>query len=354
MKTRAKPLLLVMDSSVADRVRRFDFGGLNLSRFMERPPWHGGDLQTIRNFLTRKIVDLSRFGAQRLELPLGDGSGDRLVAHWHHPPEVRAPKRPLVILIHGLTGCDDSVYLRATAAHLLLADFPVLRLNLRGAGPARPLCRFHYHAGRTEDLANALAALPAVATERGVLAVGYSLGGNLLLKYLGECGERTPVTAAVAVSAPLDLMATARRLMLRRNAIYHWYFVNELRRECLGQGAELTPAERRTVITAQSLWEFDDRFTAPRNGFAGAADYYTRCSSRLFLDRIAVPTLLIHAEDDPIVPSEPYRFYDWGRNPKLAPVLERKGGHVGFHDRSGGTWHDGVIRCFFERVLSLS
>ena len=326
--------------------------GLRFPEFRQRAPWLGGDLQSIRNFLCRPAIKLG--SGERVVLPLGDGSGDRLSAMLHRPGKDTAAKRPLVILIHGLTGCEDSIYMRASAAHLLWAGFRVLRLNLRGAGPTRPYCGLHYHAGRTEDLRMVLAALPSRLTEAGVVGVGFSLGGNLLLKYLGETGSRAAFLAAATVSAPLDLTVTAYCLGAPRNALYHWYFLREYQREVLAPASVVTPDERRAARAARNLWEFDERFTAPRNGFEGAADYYRRNSSRLFLDDIAVPTLAIHALDDPIVPGEPYRDYDWRRNRRLLPMPQLTGGHVGFHDRRGGTWHDRTIQAFFERVLSLS
>ena len=326
--------------------------GLPFPEFRQRAPWLGGDLQSVRNFLCRPTIKLE--SSERIVLPLEDGSGDRISAMLSRPSKDTPAKRPLVILIHGLTGCEDSIYMRASAAHLLRAGFPVLRLNLRGAGPTRPHCGLHYHAGCTEDLRMILAALPSPLTEAGVVAVGFSLGGNLLLKYLGESGSRATFLAAATVSAPLDLTATAYCLGARRNTLYHWYFLRECQREVLAPASVMTPEERRAALDARNLWQFDERFTAPRNGFQGAADYYRRNSSGLFLDDIVVPTLAIHALDDPIVPSEPYRDYDWRRNRHLLPMAQPKGGHVGFHDRHGGTWHDRAIQAYFERVLSLS
>jgi uncharacterized protein len=323
---------------------------LDLPKFKERAPWLGGDLQSVRNFLRRPGIPLAPFASERLVLPLDGTSGDRLTA-VHHRPKAECGRRPLVVLIHGLTGCEDSIYVRASAAHLLRSGFPVLRLNLRGAGSTRALCRLHYHAGRTEDFALMLAALPAGIVDRGVVAVGFSLGGNLLLKFLGETGSRAPILAAATVSAPLDLTAAAQCIGAPRNALYHWYFLKECQREALAPAAAITPEERRAALGAENLWEFDERFTAPRNGYAGAADYYRRNSSQFFIDEIAVPTLLIHALDDPIVPDEPYRRHDWRRNRRLLPMLPAKGGHVGFHDRHGGTWHDRAIQGFFERVF---
>jgi len=325
-----------------------------LPGFRERAPWVGGDLQSVRNFLRRPAIDLASYASERIFLPFNDRSGDRASAMLHRPSIEGTGTRPVVILIHGMTGCENSTYMRASAAHLLEAGFPVVRVNLRGAGPTRPHCGSHYHAGRSEDLRMMLAALPSSVTEAGMVAVGFSLGGNLLLKYLGEVGSRAAMLAAATVSAPLDLAATSRRIAAPRNAVYQWYFVRECQREVLAPAAEVTPEERRAALEAQSIWQFDERFTAPRNGFEGAADYYRRNSSQLFLDDIAVPTLVLHALDDPIVPSEPYRDYDWRRNRRLVPMLQPKGGHVGFHDRRGGTWHDRAIQAFFERVLNLS
>jgi predicted alpha/beta-fold hydrolase len=321
--------------------------------FEERVPWLGGDLQSLRNFVRRPTIPLDRHASERIHLPL-DASGDRASAMLHRPRTETGQRRPAVILIHGLTGCEDSIYMRASAAHLLSAGFPVVRLNLRGAGPTRRHCRSHYHAGRTEDLRRMFATLPSSVTGGGMVAVGFSLGGNLLLKYLGEAGSSAAILAAAAVSAPLDLAATARCIGAPRNALYHWYFLRECQREALAPASAVTPEERQAVLAAQNLWQFDERFTAPRYGFDGAADYYSRNSSGAFLDDVAVPTLAIHALDDPIVPDAPYREYDWRRNRRLRPVLQPRGGHVGFHDRRGGTWHDRAIQAFFERVLSLS
>ena len=341
--------------TISERVTRaVEPVNLQLPEFKERVPWLGGDLQSIRNFLRRPSVRLGPFTSERLVLSLDGPTGDRVTAVLHLPRAGTEGGRPVVVLIHGLTGCEDSFYIRASAAHLLRTGFPVLRLNLRGAGPARPLCKLQYHAGRSEDVRAILSALPPRVTAAGVVAVGFSLGGNLLLKYLGETGSRAPILAAATVSAPLDLTATAHRIAAPRSALYHWYFLRECQREALAPAAEVTPEERREVLRAQNLWEFDERFTAPRNGFEGAAEYYKQNSSRLFIDEIAVPTLLIHALDDPIVPDEPYRQYDWRRNRHLLPMLQPKGGHVGFHDRRGGTWHDRAIQTFFEQQLGLA
>ena len=325
-----------MDSVAVARLPRLSFA--DFPPFLVRAPWWGGDLQTLRNYLVRRRTPLA--AAERIYLPMQDGSGDRLAGSLHRPA-APDPARPLVILIHGLSGCEQSHYMVNTTSHLLAQGFTVLRLNLRGAGASRPSCRFQYYAGRSEDFADALAGMPLELTKGGIVAIGYSLGANMLLKYLGERGSDAPLKGAIAVSAPLDLAGTARRMMWRRNGLYQRYLLSHMRAESLGPGAEITSKERAVIRDARSIWEFDHRFSAPRNGFRGAEDYYERNAAKRFLDGIAVPTLVIHALDDPWIPPEPYLGYDWRRNPSLVALLPPQGGHVGFQGSDRHTpWHD--------------
>lgn len=306
--------------------------------FRPRPPWIGGDLQTIRNQVLRPRHALP--AGERLWLDLGDG--DALAARLHRGE----PKRPLAILIHGLAGTEDSLYVQATAAQLQAEGFPVLRLNLRGAGPSQPRCRGQYHAGRSEDLRQALAALPEDLKAEGVALVGYSLGGNMLLKFLGE-GASPEVRSAAAVSAPIDLAAAATRLVAPRNRLYQSWLLAKMRSEALA--ANISASEREAVSSSRTVVEFDDRYVAPRNGFASGADYYARCSAEPFLTRIEVPTLVVHATNDPWIPMSAYNRVDWVANPRLAPLFGA-GGHVGFHG-AGSTvpWHDRAIVSWFSR-----
>ncbi len=331
-----------MDGGSALRV-----AGVTLSEFNPRLPWWGGDLQTIRNYARSVDHALPSRAARRLMLRLKDGSGDRLVASLHLPEETRA--RPLVLLIHGLAGSDTSCYMILAAAYFLARGYPVLRVNQRGAGPSRRFCRQQYHAGRTEDLAGLLDRLDPKLTRHGVLPIGFSLGGNLLLKYLGETGTNGPVRRAATVSAPLDLAHSCRSLMRWRNYLYHRYILTHLKRNCTGQGAQLTEPERKTILGANSLWQLDHAFTAPRHGYAGADDFYGANSCQQFLGGIRVPTLLIHAQDDPFVPADPYLQRQWSGEPHLTPLLPKSGGHLGFHDLSG-VWHLRQIETFFEQA----
>ena len=324
--------------------------------FVPRAPWWGGDLQTVRNALAAPAPPPGGDG-ERLAFPMDDGTGDVLPARLHRP---RAPAAglPLVLLVHGLTGCEDSAYVRASACCFLRRGHPVLRLNLRGAGPARHLCRERYHAGRTEDLRAVLAALPGrlaatgMSAAEGAVAIGYSLGGNLLLKLLGEPGVPGFLRAAAAVSAPIDLAAAWRRLARPRNFLYRRWLLARIKEEALAAPG-LPARDRAAVAAARTVRAFDDTFTAPRNGFADAGDYYARSSAAGFLSAIAVPTLLVHAEDDPWIPAAPYRACRWERAPACRLLLSARGGHVGFHGRGSATaWHDRCAWRFFESVCA--
>jgi uncharacterized protein len=244
--------------------------GVKLADFRPKLPWWGGDLQTIRNYAINVNLALPGKAAARIEVALEDGSGDRLIGALHVPG--KESKRPLVALVHGIAGCERSCYMIAAGAYFLARGYPVLRVNLRGAGPSRPYCRGQYHAGNSEDFEALLDKLDPRLTRNGVLPVGFSLGGNLLLKYLGETGSNGPVRRAATVSAPIDLRLASRALMKWRNFPYHRYIITNLKRNCTAPGAELSEAERKTVLGATSLWQLDDTFTAPRHGYADADD----------------------------------------------------------------------------------
>jgi hypothetical protein len=324
---------------------------LEAAAFRPRFPWLGGDLQTLRNFMRRPRHDLGPWPAERLELALRDGSGDRLVARLHRAGE---GVRGLVVLLHGLTGCEDSLYIRASTAFWLARGRDVLRLNLRGAGPSRALCREQYHAGRSGDLRDALLALregPGVDFAGGLYLMGFSLGANMLLRFLAEEGSAFPVAGAVSVSAPIDMKAAQRRLMQPRNWGYHRYLLGRMRAEALAAPRDLTPAERAAIVSADSVYAFDEQVVAPRNGFAGADDYYAQCSGLRFLPAIKTPTLVIHARDDPWIPSAAYERFDWSLHPALTLLLSEGGGHVGFHCRGRPeAWHDLAAEAFFKSL----
>lgn len=317
--------------------------------FRPRWPWWGSDLQTVRDVVVKAAARYEPAGAEALQFETADGTGDRLTAVLDRP---RTPVagRPLAVLVHGLTGCAESGYLLRAAARLLDAGFPVLRLDLRGAGASRGLCRGHYHSGRSEDLDQVLGQLSPALVADGLVLVGWSLGANLLLKGLAEFGTAHPIRGAVAVSAPIHLADAALRIRSPRNWLYHRWLLGRMKTEAVS-APEPVAAETRAVLgTVRDIVDFDERITAPRNGFEGAADYYARCSAIRFLADVPVPTLVVHALDDPWIPAAAYRRYDWRGNPNLLPLLSRRGGHVGFHAAGGRVWSDDCMMDFLQRV----
>ncbi len=314
--------------------------------FRPRRFWAGPHAQTLRNAILGARPPPGP--VERLEFPMPDGTGDRLTGALSRPPGGGAG-RPLVLLLHGLAGCEDSAYMLASARHFLAAGHAVLRLNLRGSPPTRPGCREFYHAGRDADPAAVLELLAARGTAPdGVVAMGFSLGGAVLAKLLGAGRAAAPPLAAMAVSAPIDLAATCARFERPGNRPYHAWLLRHAKRDAAalrGIGAR----ELRAIRSARTIREFDDRFTAPRNGFDGADDYYARCSASRFLAGIRAPFLLVQAMDDPWIPARSYREADWRAAPAITPLLPERGGHVGFHE-AGGRWHDRMASLFLERL----
>jgi predicted alpha/beta-fold hydrolase len=321
---------------------------LDLPPFRPRFPWWGGDLQTLANFIKPPPKDLAPHRPQTFTIDLRDGTGDRLTCSLDQP-SVPAGGKPLTILIHGLTGSQDSSYMISMARCLLDAGGRVLRVNLRGAGPSRATCGGQYYAGRSQDLRALLMNLPAELKADGIRVVGYSLGAATLLKYLGEEGEEAPLLAAAAICAPIDLSATCRRMLERRNAVYHRHLLGRMKIEATAPGARLLESEHSAILGSRTIWEYDEVFIAPRHGFAGAEDYYERCKPVRFMADIRVPTLVMAALDDPWIPSVLHTGYDWTLNKALLPLLPLRGGHVGF--RGSGSrlpWSDQAVMKFFE------
>jgi uncharacterized protein len=247
-------------------------------------------------------------------------------------PAPPADDASVVVLFHGLEGSARRGYAINTYRELHQRGIASVGVNFRScSGESNRTARF-YHSGETEDIAFVLAHLRREHPGRRVGAVGFSLGGNALLKYLGETGEQSLVDAAVAVSVPYDLGAGARLLETSRmGRFYTSLFIKSLVLKAEAKAALLTDhCDLERVRSARTFYEFDDAATAPLHGFASADDYYARSSSAQFVERIRRPTLLLHSEDDPFVPATAIPLKARERNPLLTFVLTKKGGHVGF------------------------
>lgn len=286
-----------------------------------RPAWWlpGPHLQTLWPTFFRKRPRL-KLTPERVELP----DGDFIDLAWY-----RHGGRPLVLVIHGLEGSLHSHYATTTLAALDQAGFDSLFMHLRGCSDEPNRLPRRYHSGATEDLA---AVLDHLQTQHKLLpdaAVGFSLGGNLLLKFLGEGRYSVPFRAAVAVSVPYRLGDCAVRLEQGFSRIYRNHLMDRLRRAYQVKFSRIPSPLNVDVKKLKGFYDFDDQVTAPLHGFSGADDYYDRCSSRQYLAAIDTPTLLIHAADDPFM--ERQTVPDASElGPGVSLELTNNGGHVGF------------------------
>jgi predicted alpha/beta-fold hydrolase len=278
----------------------------------------------------------------------------RVLAHCHWQP--RPWEHPTILGLHGLNGSSDAHYMKGIAAKGYARGMNVVRLNQRNCGGTEHLSAGLFHSGLTADPKQVLEELIAVDGLRSITVAGYSLGGNLALKLAGEYGEAAPpaLTAAAAVSPILEISECVRALERRENVLYEWNFVRGLKRRMKRKG-RLQPGvwDLRSLDRIRTVREFDDVYTAPSFGFAGAEDYYHRASAMRVIDRVRLPTLIITAEDDPFVPSQPFHDPKVTGNPAITLCVCRHGGHCGFvgprHNGSDGYWAEDQIVEFAAR-----
>jgi len=316
--------------------------------YKDRFPWLGADLQTLKSFLMPKLKVSNVQSSDKLNFQMIDGSGDQLTGTMSFP-FCTITQLPLIVLIHGLGGCEDSAYMRQTADYFLGCGYNVLRLNLRGVKSAQAPSRQYYHAGRDQDLQSIIKELNSMQfIPNGVIIIGFSLGGNILLKLLGRSGTEYPIRAALSVSAPIDLAMTSERVLQPRNYLYHKWLLHHMKNGILGL-KDLNDRQRKIILRTNTVFEFDDRITAPENGFSGAVDYYKSCSSKFFIHKIKVPTLIVSAKNDPWVPCAMYSRIARCNLENVKIILSDGGGHVGFHDRHG-CWYHRVFRQFLSEL----
>lgn len=319
--------------------------------FRMRPPWFGGDLQTLRNI----VASLPRpAGAERRHLlvALPEPGAGSLSATLDLP--VRPRRREIILLVHGLGGCETSAYMRLAAAGFLADGHRVLRINLRGAGPSAATAPGPYHAGLTEDLAAVLSRLDALFPGRPVLAVGFSLGGHLLLRLAAEdAGGRRPAAIAT-VSAPLDLATTQRRFAAPRNRLYQRHIVGGMLRD-LRQWPAWAAHPAASPGGPRSIRDFDRRVVVPAHGFDDVETYYASMSVRSRLEHLSGPTLILHADDDPWIPAESYERAPWPEDAELCVAITRGGGHVGFHAAGcAEPWYVIAVRNFRDALFGFA
>lgn len=288
-----------------------------------RPPLllRSGHFNTVYSTLFRKQPDPD-YQRQKITTPDGD---------FLHIDMIRKANKRLAILCHGLEGSSHSNYIIGAAGLLSEKGWDIVAINYRGCSGEMNNSLRMYHSGATDDLQTVLNAVFDAYNE--IAIVGFSLGGNLAIKYCGEKGaEIDPrIKSVVAVSVPLDLGASSKHIGRPANFIYETKFLWSLKSKIRKKHAQFPEQIKIELLDGvKTLYDFDDKFTAPIHGFKNASHYYSECSSKSFLEYLTVPCLVLNAKDDPFLPEECYPDRDHLSNTWLNFETPEYGGHVGF------------------------
>lgn len=266
----------------------------------------------------------------------------RVLAHCHWQPT--RDRCPALLGLHGLESSSRAHYMRGLADKAFAAGFNVILLNQRNCGGTEAIAAGLYHSGLTADADHVIRELAATDGISRIVVAGYSLGGNLALKLAGDYGDAPPpaLRGVCAISPVMELETCVEALERKQNYAYQWNFVrglkNRMRRKAQ-HFPERFSLDRLDAI--RTVREFDEHYTAPHFGFRNASDYYHRASAMRVIDRISVPALIITAEDDPFVPSPPFRDPLVTANSRLRVIVTPHGGHCAFVSESNGSADDG-------------
>lgn len=305
---------------------------LKAKPFRPHPLFRNNHAQTIvGNLYPRRFKLNSEFSDDEKRLfEVAPGARLLVQCRWQSGERQQSPT---LLLVHGLEGSSNSIYMLGTAARAFAEGFNVLRLNLRTCGETEHLTNTLYHSGMSEDLRAVIKELIECDGLRQIALAGFSLGGNMSLKLAGEWGEKPPkeVRAVCAVSPSIDLAGCTAAINRRSNWIYNRRFLNNLTRR-MRRVQKLYPElyEIEGIERIRSIRDFDAQITARYGGFKDADDYYERSSSQRLIDKIRIPTLIIHAQDDPFVPFAPFQQISAFANEFVVLLAPKHGGHVGF------------------------
>jgi len=280
-------------------------------------------------------------------------TGVRVLAQCRWQSE--APAHPTLVMWHGMEGSTASGYMPSTAQKAFRAGFNVIRVNLRNCGGTEHLTPTLYHAGLSEDLRAVISELIERDGLQRIFIAGFSLGGNLVLKCAGEYGENPPpqLLGVCAISPSVDPAASVAAIMRRSNWIYQLDFVRRMRNRIYIKH-KLFPElyDVSQIDRVRTLRDFDETYTSKVHGFAGADDYYQKSGALNVIDRIRIPTLIVHAEDDPFIPFAPLRHPSVSQNPYVLLVATSRGGHVAFvsqkNDHEDRFWAENRAVEFFK------
>ena len=308
-----------------------------------------GHLQTIAgNFLPRPAFRLASV-SEMVEVDPADGS--RVLCHCHWQAEAERAGRLTVVLVHGLEGSSDSRYIQGITARAWEAGCNVVRMNMRTCGGTERLTPTLYHSGLSGDVGVVVRHYAGLFGLERVALAGYSMGGNLVVKLAGEWGNQPPLCAVAAVCPAIDLAPGADALHQGFNRLYEWKFLRGLLAR-YRRKAKLFPeiyAPRKAIGPVRSIREFDNKILARYWGFRDADDYYDRAAAARVVDRIAVPTLILHAQDDPFIRLTPETRAKLLANPQVSFVETRHGGHCAYLSRDPGNeihWAEATVMRF--------
>ncbi|MEA2098713.1 MAG: hydrolase [Campylobacterota bacterium] len=312
-------------------------------------------IQTLYSSFFRKSLKLD-FKIEKFELPDGDG----VDCYWYEKPDKNSSK-PIVILFHGLAGSYKSPYIQGTMQKLSELGFSSVVMHFRGcSGEANKLPRA-YHSGDTGDSTLWIQNVKKNFPTSKLFAIGYSLGGNMLLKYLGEKKEDSLLDGAISVSAPLQLDICANKMDKGFSKVYQKHLITNLKlpleeKYNKHDMESLIGLKKESIKKIRTFWEFDEVYTAPIHGFESAKDYYTKSSSKQFLKDIKTPTLIIHSIDDPFMTPEILPNKD-ELSESIKLEISSNGGHVGFISGSlfkPSFWLEDRVTKYFKSLNLLS
>ncbi|HEY6253179.1 MAG TPA: alpha/beta fold hydrolase [Candidatus Angelobacter sp.] len=282
----------------------------------------------------------------------------QILCHCHWQPQHQS--RSTVLIVHGLEGSSLSRYVIGTGSKAWDAGMNVLRMNMRTCGGTEHLSHTLYHSGLSSDVGLVVRTLIEQERLRRFGLVGYSMGGNLVLKLAGEWGNSAPaeLKTVAAVSPAADISASVDAMHEKSNRIYEWRFLLSLMRRYRRKRRLLPAVFGRVSRLPRTIREFDDLITAPYCGFAGAQDYYDRATATRVIEKITVPTLVIHSTDDPFIRMLPDTRAKLVANPRVTLMETQHGGHCAFIAAPNGNDYDGrwaerqVIQFFLRHGMA--
>ena len=328
-----------------------------LQQFRPRRGLRQTDLQTLAaNFLPRR---LQLPAPESIVVEVDPVTGSRVLCHCHWQPQPMRGDRMTLLLVHGLEGSSQSQYMLGNAGKAWRAGWNVIRMNMRNCGGTETLSPTLYHSGLSGDVRAVAEFVSSQHNLTQMAWIGYSMGGNMVLKAAGEYGGQAPywLRAVVGVSPVVDLSPSADALHQARNRIYEWNFLHNMLAR-YRRKAQLFPGlfPLANCKRVHSIRTYDEYIVAPNCGFRGADDYYYRAASARVIDRIAVPALILHSLDDPFIRILPETREKISSNPAISFIETEQGGHCAFlapvTEYDDGYWAESTLHGFIQSVAA--